>query len=162
LVVSRQKNHTVTQSTFDDPCRPFKVNGATAFDSGLLVYLNCILILSSEQSNIACPLPTPRQPSLLGTIPSKTRLLLGRIVGKETTVVKEWFCKSRRNICFVPRFFIIYTYLVPLTPTSLRDVASRRSRMLQRHSTEPRLPIQHLVAPHQQVLLSTPPSAVRV
>jgi plastocyanin len=30
----RQKNHTVTQSAFDDPCRPFSVNGATGFDSG--------------------------------------------------------------------------------------------------------------------------------
>jgi plastocyanin len=31
-----QKNHTVTQSTFDDPCRPFSVSGATGFDSGFM------------------------------------------------------------------------------------------------------------------------------
>ncbi|CAA7266566.1 unnamed protein product [Cyclocybe aegerita] len=29
-----QKNHTVTQSAFDDPCRPFNANGLTGFDSG--------------------------------------------------------------------------------------------------------------------------------
>jgi plastocyanin len=31
-----QKNHTATQSTFDDPCRPFSVSGATGFDSGFM------------------------------------------------------------------------------------------------------------------------------
>lgn len=31
-----QKNHTVTQSSFDDPCRPFHVNGTTGFDSGFM------------------------------------------------------------------------------------------------------------------------------
>jgi plastocyanin len=31
-----QKNHSVTQSTFDDPCRPFHVNGASGFDSGYI------------------------------------------------------------------------------------------------------------------------------
>jgi len=30
------KNHTVTQSTFDDPCRPFNVNSTTGFDSGFI------------------------------------------------------------------------------------------------------------------------------
>jgi len=30
----RQKNHTVTQSAFADPCRPISENGATGFDSG--------------------------------------------------------------------------------------------------------------------------------
>jgi plastocyanin len=30
------KNHTVTQSTFDDPCRPFNVNGTAGFDSGFI------------------------------------------------------------------------------------------------------------------------------
>jgi len=29
-----QKNHTVTQSTFDDPCRRATINGALGFDSG--------------------------------------------------------------------------------------------------------------------------------
>ncbi|TFK30568.1 hypothetical protein FA15DRAFT_662553 [Coprinopsis marcescibilis] len=31
-----QKNHTVTQSSFDDPCRPFNVAGNPGFDSGFL------------------------------------------------------------------------------------------------------------------------------
>ncbi|PPQ72020.1 hypothetical protein CVT24_008072 [Panaeolus cyanescens] len=30
----RQKNHTVTQSTFDDPCRRANINGVLGFDSG--------------------------------------------------------------------------------------------------------------------------------
>jgi len=32
----RQKNHTVTQSSFEDPCRPLSANGATGFDSDFL------------------------------------------------------------------------------------------------------------------------------
>jgi len=31
-----QKNHTVTQSSFDDPCRKLDQNGVTGFDSGFL------------------------------------------------------------------------------------------------------------------------------
>ncbi|PPQ89404.1 hypothetical protein CVT25_002222 [Psilocybe cyanescens] len=31
-----QKNHTVTQSSFDDPCRKLSANGATGFDSGFM------------------------------------------------------------------------------------------------------------------------------
>jgi len=30
----QQKNHTVTQSTFADPCKPISANGKTGFDSG--------------------------------------------------------------------------------------------------------------------------------
>jgi hypothetical protein len=33
--ISHQKNHTVTQSAFDDPCRKLSENGVTGFDSGL-------------------------------------------------------------------------------------------------------------------------------
>jgi len=31
-----QKNHTVTQSSFDDPCRKLNANGTTGFDSGFM------------------------------------------------------------------------------------------------------------------------------
>ncbi|PPQ98734.1 hypothetical protein CVT26_010034 [Gymnopilus dilepis] len=31
-----QKNHTVTQSSFADPCRPLNANGTTGFDSGFM------------------------------------------------------------------------------------------------------------------------------
>jgi plastocyanin len=31
-----QKNHTVTQSSFADPCNPLNVNGTTGFDSGFM------------------------------------------------------------------------------------------------------------------------------
>jgi plastocyanin len=31
-----QKNHTVTQSSFDDPCRKLNANGVTGFDSGFM------------------------------------------------------------------------------------------------------------------------------
>jgi len=31
-----QKNHSVTQSAFDDPCRPLHANGTTGFDSGFM------------------------------------------------------------------------------------------------------------------------------
>lgn len=31
-----QKNHTATQSSFADPCRPLDVNGTTGFDSGFM------------------------------------------------------------------------------------------------------------------------------
>lgn len=37
IVCSQQKNHTVTQSSFADPCRPLNANGTTGFDSGLYV-----------------------------------------------------------------------------------------------------------------------------
>ena len=33
--ISHEKNHTVTQSTFDDPCRMLNKSGVTGFDSGL-------------------------------------------------------------------------------------------------------------------------------
>jgi len=32
----QQKNHTVTQSSFADPCRPLSANGTTGFDSGFM------------------------------------------------------------------------------------------------------------------------------
>jgi len=32
----QQKNHTVTQSSFADPCRPLNANGTTGFDSGFM------------------------------------------------------------------------------------------------------------------------------
>lgn len=31
-----KKNHTVTQSSFEDPCRPLSANGQTGFDSGFI------------------------------------------------------------------------------------------------------------------------------
>jgi hypothetical protein len=37
---SHQKNHTVTQSSFADPCRKLNVNGTTGFDSSLYVFYN--------------------------------------------------------------------------------------------------------------------------
>lgn len=54
LLFSHQKNHTVTQSTFDDPCRRATINGALGFDSGLYVvtapFLYICLVLISPLS----------------------------------------------------------------------------------------------------------------
>lgn len=100
---SHQKNHTVTQSSFEDPCRRLNANGVTGFDSGLSVHFLphfAIPAYSFSFFLLACLSRTaPRISPLLISL-SKILLLFGRIAGSQATAGKEWSCKFALFLLF--------------------------------------------------------------